>query len=101
MTTITFLSIVFTMIVLYFIGVAIYLITGGKGIKMDYKQFLRNLYQMFEIVLVSTFTAIYILASFVLLLCAMAIDKMGHLKDAKHSITVGLGKYEYIFSTKK
>ena len=75
--------------------------TLKRGFKMDYGLALRNLFEMVEIVLVSTFTAIYILASFVLLLCAMVIDKMGHLKDAKHSITIGLGKYEYIFSTKK
>ncbi|KKM69410.1 hypothetical protein LCGC14_1451130 [marine sediment metagenome] len=85
---------------IYLICSVVYKLTKGST-KMNYKLALQNLMRMAEIALVSTFTAIYIMASFVLLLCAIAIDITGNLKDAKHSITIGLGKYEYIFSTKK
>ena len=94
------IAIIFTIISICLICSLVHELIKGSN-KMNYKLALQNLMNMVEIALVSTFTAIYIMASFVLLLCAMVVDKMGHLKDAKHSITIGLGKYEYIFSTKK
>lgn len=93
----TFFVSIAAMIVLQIIFAVLY-ITGGRG--MDYIQFLKNIFEMMEIVLVSIFTITYLMGSIVLFISTICLREMGHT-DSHHTVDISMFGYKYTLTTKE